>query len=129
MPARRRILGVAGISHQAPIPQAVEIAGFVYSSAIFGADPDTGELPSDPERQTQLIFQHVRTLLAQAGSGPEAIAKMTFEVSDNAHREHINREWLAMFPDADDRPARHTVRSDLRRGMHVLCEFTAVLSG
>jgi hypothetical protein len=31
-----------------------------------------------------------------------------------------------MFLDADDRPARHTVRTDLRRGMLVQIEFIAV---
>jgi len=125
--AKRRILEVAGIAHQAPIPQAVEIGGLVYSSAIFGQDPATGELPPDPARQTALVFAHMRALLEQAGAGPEAIAKMTIYVSDDAHREHVNREWLAMFPDAEDRPARHILRMDLRRGMLVQCEFVAVL--
>lgn len=124
---RRTILEVPGIAHQAPIPQAVEIGGLVFSSAIFGADPATGEIPPDADRQAELVFAHVRTLLAQAGGGPEAIAKMTFYVSDDAHRESINREWLAMFPAAGDRPARHIIRTELRRGMLVLCEFTAVL--
>jgi 2-iminobutanoate/2-iminopropanoate deaminase len=124
---KRRVLGVAGAEHHAPIPQAVEIGGLVYSSAIFGQDPATGELPADAARQTELVFEHVRALLEQAGAGPEAIAKMTIYVADDAYREHVNREWLRMFPDEDDRPARHTVRTDLRRGMLVQCEFVAVL--
>ena len=124
---KRRILEVAGIAHQAPIPQAVEIGGLVCSSAIFGADPETGALPLDAGRQTALIFQHVRTLLEQAGSGPEAIAKMTIYVRDDAFRDHVNREWLAMFPDPDDRPARHILRMDLRHEMLVQCEFIAVV--
>ena len=33
-----------------------------------------------------------------------------------------------MFPDEDDRPARHTVRADLRRGMLVQLEFIAVIA-
>jgi 2-iminobutanoate/2-iminopropanoate deaminase len=124
---KRRVLGVAGVEHRAPIPQAVELGGFVHSSAIFGQDPATGELPADPARQAELVFQHVRALLEQAGSGPEAIAKMTIYVSDDAYRDDVNREWLRMFPDEGDRPARHIVRTDLRRGMLVQCEFVAVL--
>jgi enamine deaminase RidA (YjgF/YER057c/UK114 family) len=124
---KRRVLGIAGAEHHAPIPQAVEIGGFVYSSAVFGQDPATGELPDDPARQAALVFQHVRTLLEQAGGGPHAIAKMTIYVNDDAYRDDVNREWLSMFPDEDDRPARHIVRTDLRRGMLVQCEFVAVL--
>jgi 2-iminobutanoate/2-iminopropanoate deaminase len=124
---KRRVLGVPGIEHQAPIPQAVEIGGLVFSSAIFGEDPETGELPPDPARQAELVFRHVRTLLEQAGSGPEAVAKMTIYVADDAYREAVNREWLKMFPDEHDRPARHTVRADLRRGMLVQCELVAVV--
>jgi 2-iminobutanoate/2-iminopropanoate deaminase len=123
---RRRVLGVPGIEHRNPIPQAVEIGGLVVSSAIFGEDPETGELPEDPARQTELAFRHMRTMLEQAGAGPEAVAKLTVYVQDDDHRAHVNREWLAMFPDADDRPARHTVRTDLRRGMLVQLEFIAV---
>jgi 2-iminobutanoate/2-iminopropanoate deaminase len=123
---KRRVLGVPGIEHQAPIPQAVEI-GLVFSSAIFGEDPETGELPPDPALQAELVFRHVRTLLEQAGSGPEAVAKMTIYVADDAYREAVNHEWLKMFPDEHDRPARHTVRADLRRGMLVQCELVAVV--
>jgi enamine deaminase RidA (YjgF/YER057c/UK114 family) len=124
----RRVLEVEGIGHQAPIPQAVQIGGFVFSSAVFGADPENGELPPEADRQAHLIFRHVRALLAQAACGPETIAKMTFHVDDDAHRAHINREWLEMFPDPADRPARHIIRTDqLRPSMHVLCEFVAVL--
>ena len=54
------------------------------------------------------------------------MAKLTVFLSDDANRAHVNTEWLKMFPDADDRPARHTVRTDLRRGMLVQLEFIAV---
>jgi 2-iminobutanoate/2-iminopropanoate deaminase len=123
---RRRVLGVPGIEHQNPIPQAVEIGGLVFSSAIFGEDPETGEIPADPARQAELAFGHMRTMLEQAGTGPESVAKLTVFLSDDANRAHVNTEWLKMFPDEDDRPARHTVRTDLRRGMLVQLEFIAV---
>jgi 2-iminobutanoate/2-iminopropanoate deaminase len=124
---RRRVLGVPGIEHQNPIPQAVEIGGLVFSSAIFGEDPETGEIPGDAARQAELAFAHMRTILDQAGAGPEHVAKLTVFLGDDADRTHVNTEWLKMFPDADDRPARHTVRTDLRRGMLVQLEFIAVV--
>ena len=55
------------------------------------------------------------------------MAKLTVFLSDDANRAHVNTEWLKMFPDPDDRPARHAVRTDLRRGMLVQLEFIAVV--
>jgi enamine deaminase RidA (YjgF/YER057c/UK114 family) len=124
---RRRVLGVPGIEHQNPIPQAVEIGGLVFTSAIFGEDPETGEIPADPARQVELAFAHLRTILEQAGTGPEAVGKLTVILADDAHRPLVNVEWLKMFPDEDDRPARHAVRADLRRGMVVQLEAIAVV--
>jgi 2-iminobutanoate/2-iminopropanoate deaminase len=54
------------------------------------------------------------------------VAKLNVFLSDDADRAHVNTEWLRMFPDPDDRPARHTVRADLRRGMLMQLEFVAV---
>ena len=124
---RRTVLEVEGVAHKAPIPMGVKIGGLVFSSGISGQDPATGEFPADPARQAELMFQHLRTLLAEAGTGPETVAKMTVYVADNAYREDVNREWLKMFPDEHDRPARHTFRWDLPAGMLVQCEIVAVL--
>jgi 2-iminobutanoate/2-iminopropanoate deaminase len=126
---RRTVLEVEGVEHTNPIPLGVEIGGLVFSSGIMGQDPATGEFPPEAARQAELMFQHVRSLLAAAGAGPEAIARMTIYVKDPAYREDVNREWLKMFPDDDDRPARHTLTWDLQRGMLVQCELIAVLDG
>jgi 2-iminobutanoate/2-iminopropanoate deaminase len=124
---RRTVLEVEGVSHRAPIPMGVEIGGLVFSSAIVGQDPATGELPPEPGRQAELVFDHARSLLAAAGAGPETVARMTVYVKDDAYREDVNREWLKMFPDEHDRPARHILRWDLQPGMLVQCELVAVL--
>jgi len=105
----------------------VRVGNLVVSSGIAGKDPQTGQLPPDPGRQVELMFQHVRTLMAAAGGSPADIARMTVYVKDIAYREQLNREWLRMFPDEDDRPSRHTLQWDLRGGMLVQCEILAVL--
>ena len=124
---KRRVIEVPGVSHDAPIPMGVRVGNLVVSSGIAGKDPQTGQLPPDPGRQVELMFQHVRTLMAAAGGSPADIARMTVYVKDIAYREQLNREWLRMFPDEDDRPSRHTLQWDLRGGMLVQCEILAVL--
>ena len=40
-------------------------------------------------------------------------------------RDAINAEWLALFPDPHDRPARHILVYELQHGMVVQLEVTA----
>ena len=48
---------------------------------------------------------------------------MNFYVPDLAVREAINGPWLEHFPDASDRPARHT---QLNAGdTDITCDFVA----
>ena len=124
---KRQTLEVPGVSHSAPIPMGVRMGNLVFSSGVMGTDPDSGSLPDDPARQAELIFQHMRALLEQAGGSLDDVAHVTVYVKDNAYREHINREWLKAFPDEHDRPARHTLLWNLSGGMLIQCELVAVL--
>jgi 2-iminobutanoate/2-iminopropanoate deaminase len=126
---RRQTLEVPGVTHSAPIPMGVRIGDLVFSSGVAGKDPADDSLPPDPARQAELMFENVRTLLAQAGATLDDVARFTVYVRDDAYREHVNREWVRAFPDEHDRPARHTLRFDLPRGMLVQCELIAVLNG
>jgi 2-iminobutanoate/2-iminopropanoate deaminase len=126
--AKRQVLEVPGVGHgNAPIPMGVKIGSMVFSSGVMGQDPETHSLPPDPARQTELMFQHVKTLVEAAGGTTANIAHMTIFLKDNANREHINREWLKMFPDEHDRPARHILLWELGGQMAVQCEIVAVL--
>jgi 2-iminobutanoate/2-iminopropanoate deaminase len=126
--SKRQVLEVPGVGHgNAPIPMGVKVGNMVFSSGVMGQDPETHKLPDDPARQTELMFQHVKTLVEAAGGSTSDIAHMTIFLKDNANREHINREWLKMFPDEHDRPARHILMYELAGAMAVQCEIVAVL--
>jgi len=126
---RRQVLEVPGVSHgNAPIPMGVRIGNMVFSSGIMGQDPQTHQVPAgDAAKQAELMFQHVKTLVEQAGGSTDNIAHMTVFLKDNSYREHVNKEWLKMFPDEHDRPARHTLLWNLPGEMLVQCEIVAVL--
>ena len=126
---RREVVEIPGVTHNAPIPMGVKMGGLLFSSGIPGRDPADNSLPPDPARQAELMFANVRTFLERAGAGLEDVAHLTVFVTDDAYREHLNREWLRAFPDAEDRPARHTLRFDLPGGMLLQCELIAVLDG
>ena len=99
----------------------------VFSSAVAGYDTDTQELPEDPATQAVNVFRNIRLAVEAAGGTIDDIAKITVFMRDMAVREHVNREWLKMYPDENDRPARHSVRADIPARFHVQLEFVAVL--
>ena len=54
---------------------------------------------------------------------------MTIWLADPRDRDALNREWLAMFPDAGSRPARHVVPASLDGGALIHADVLAVLPG
>jgi 2-iminobutanoate/2-iminopropanoate deaminase len=126
---RRRVIGGEGLPGHGdqPIPTAVRIDRFVFSSALSGQDPATHRVPEDPEAQVALAFDNLRRVIEAAGGGVGDIGKLTVYLKDMQHREIVNRHWTAMFPDPADRPVRHTVRAELRGATAIQLEFIAVL--
>ena len=126
---RRKSLHVSGIDHSAPIPMGARVGNIVFSSGIMGKDPETGKLPEDPESQARLAFQNMKAMVENSGGTTDDIGHITVFLKDRSVREHVNKPWLEMFPDPEDRPARHAIVLDLPAGMLVQLEIIAVLNG
>jgi 2-iminobutanoate/2-iminopropanoate deaminase len=127
MGKRQVIEGEGLVRHRNPIPTAVRIGQFVFSSAIGGQDPATGATPADPAEQVAQAFRNLRAVLDAAGATPADVAKLTVYLRDLAHREYVNQHWLAWFPDPHDRPVRHTLQVDLQPPTLVQLEFIAIV--
>lgn len=126
---RRTSIHVRGFSHANPVPAACRIGPFVFSGAITGRDPDTRHMPADLDTQCVNMFRHVREIIGAAGGNVGDIVKMTMWLRDFRDRGALNREWQALFPDPDDRPARHALIAQFDGGTLVQCDFVAVLDG
>lgn len=126
--AKRTTIEIPGVRHQNPIPMGARIGNIVYSSAIAGIDPTTGHPPADAETQAEVLFRNVRMFMAQAGGSPDDIVRVTVYVKEERYRDAINKEWLKMFPDERNRPARHTLTVPVRGEALFQVELVAVLS-
>ena len=124
MTASPRSLNVPGAGHNAPIPLGARVGPLICSSGISGKDPATGQLPTDAATQVRLAFANMDALLAAGGATLAHVAKLHITVHDNA----IHAEWLARFPDPQNRPARHIVQHDLQHGMALQIEVTAFVT-
>ncbi|RAS81438.1 RidA family protein [Priestia endophytica] len=125
--AKREVLHVKGSNHQNPIPTAVKIGNMVYTSAIIGSDPETGQMPESVEEEVVNLFHYMREIMELAGGTTDDIAHLSVSLTDREYKKVVNVEWLKMFPNEDDRPARHSTVQNLREGLRVQIEMTAVL--
>jgi 2-iminobutanoate/2-iminopropanoate deaminase len=123
----RESLDIPGAKHAAPIPMGARVGNMVFSSGIMGQDPATGELPKDPELQAEFAFINMEALMKAAGGSVGDIGHLTVFIKNDAMRPLVNKQWLKLFPDEHDRPARHAIVLDLPGGMLVQLELIAVL--
>jgi 2-iminobutanoate/2-iminopropanoate deaminase len=123
----RESFDLEGISHTVPIPFGTRVGDMLFSSGIMGVDQSTGSLAEGLSAQVRFAFANMERLLKQAGGDLGDVGHVRVLVSEEGNRAAVNEEWLRAFPDAQDRPARHTVVSALRGGMLVQLEIIAVL--
>jgi 2-iminobutanoate/2-iminopropanoate deaminase len=127
--ARRQSINGPAPRHENPIPNASRIGNIVMSSVIGGSNPGTRELPPALEQQVANVFAAIRGDVESAGGSVDDIIKITFWVKDPVkQRAALNTEWVKMFPDAEARPARHTLTLPAESRALVQADFTAVLS-
>ena len=124
---RRKSIYLSGFKHKNPIPNACVIDGLLMSGVILGTDPVTGEMPATIEAQCANLFSHARAIVEAAGGTPADIIKMTVWLRDLTQRQPVNDEWVKLFPDHDDRPARHALPLMAEGPSLVQCDVTAVL--
>lgn len=126
--ARRQTISIPGIpGHRNPIPHGARIDKIVYSSAIGGADAETGELPGDAATQARNTFRNVKLFVEAAGGDIDDIVRMTVYLRDPEMRDLVNDAWLAMFPNESNRPARHTLQIPLNERYHLHVDLVVVL--
>jgi 2-iminobutanoate/2-iminopropanoate deaminase len=73
------------------------------------------------------MFANLKRIVEAAGGTTGDVIKMTVWMNDRSRRDALNHEWLKMFPDAQARPARHTMQASLDGGKLIECDIVAVL--
>jgi enamine deaminase RidA (YjgF/YER057c/UK114 family) len=121
----RNAIYIPGFAHTNPVPAACRKGPLVVSGGISGQDPESGRLPKTLDEQCSNVFRHLRAVMDAAGSSVADIVKVTVWLADTSDREALNREWIAMFPDAADRPTRHVQRGELPAGVLIAADLLA----
>jgi len=124
--AKRTVVKVPGIGgHRNPIPTCVTIGDLILPSVISGHAPEGQESATDAEGQIAQAFVNMKNIVEAAGGSVDGIGKIVFYLKDFSHREIVNKHWLAMFPNEDDRPARHVLHGDLQANTWIQMDVIA----
>ncbi len=95
-------------AHSGPVPQAVEVDGWVFVSALFGADPKTGQLPDTAEAEAEQLFANLTAILRAAGGDLSDVVRVGISTTHlQRDRPALNDVWKRTF--GDHRPARSAV--------------------
>ena len=106
-----RVIETAGApSHTGPVPQAVEAGGWIYVSALFGADPATHAIPDDARDEAEQLFSNLAAILAAAGVDLTAVVRVGIVMRAlQRDRPVFNQVWAERF--GDHRPARSAIQA------------------
>ena len=107
--ARRKVIQYEGQSggHRNPIPTCVVLGDLILPSVIGGQGT------SDPRKAIGQAFTNMQRIIEGAGGSLDGIGKINVYLKNFEHREIVNEFWVKMFPDENDRPARHVMAADL----------------
>lgn len=95
-------------AHKGPVPQAVEVDGWVFVSALFGADPQTGLIPDTAESEAVQLFANLKAILRAAGGELSDVVRVgIFTTHLQRDRPALNEVWKRVFD--EHRPARSAV--------------------
>ena len=94
--------------HAGPVPQAVESDGWIFVSALFGTDPQTGRRPAGAGKEADQLFANLAAILAAAGASLSDVVRVGIFIRDlQRDRPAFNQAWVRHF--GDHRPARSAV--------------------
>jgi 2-iminobutanoate/2-iminopropanoate deaminase len=95
-------------THIGPVPQAVEAGGWIFVSALFGTDPESGALPADAYAEAEQLFANLAAILHAAGLALSDVVRAGIFMRDlQRDRPAFNEVWAKHF--GDHRPARPAV--------------------
>lgn len=124
--ARRRIVNIPGVAHTNPIPMAVRIGDYLFSSRVLPMDPASGVYPADIATQTDKLFGNVDAVLSEAGMAWQDIVQGRLFLADMSNLGMVERRWSSHFPDRAAQPVLHPIHYDVGPSLLVMLEILAV---
>ncbi len=121
---------IEGHGHHDPIPMGARAGDLFCSSGVSGVDTAGDDKLEPVEGAAGQAHHGLRNVgsLVRAGGGTMAdVGLITLLVQDYDDLPVIDAEWVQMFPDPEDRPARQVIKMGVQRRSRVQHHMIAVV--
>jgi 2-iminobutanoate/2-iminopropanoate deaminase len=126
-----RTISVFGNQDLDPIPVGTLVGDLLHVTRISGRDPQTGVLGDDIRVQLTNAYASMKLAVENAGGTLDNIAHVSMYWANwTEDREEMNPPWVAVFPNATDRPTyKFMPAPNLPQGERIAFECYAILGG
>lgn len=107
---RRTRIEVPGLAHRDPLPNAVRIGDYVFSSVIVPWDLATSQPVVGEDAQTDQCFGNMRAVMEAAGGSVDDVALQWVYLNDFAYQPYMVDVYLEAWPEGCYQAARKTFR-------------------
>jgi 2-iminobutanoate/2-iminopropanoate deaminase len=107
---KRQRVEVKGLTHRDPLPNAVRMADYVFTSVIVPWDLSTSEPVIGEDAQTDQCFDNMRILMEEAGGTVDDVVLQWVYLNDFAYQPYMVDVYLEAWPIGQYQAARKTFR-------------------
>jgi 2-iminobutanoate/2-iminopropanoate deaminase len=121
---------IPGVEHHDPIPMGARLGDLFCTSGVHGVDPTSDDalgVVDGAGPQAMWGLSHIKSMAEAGGGSADDIGHLTLLVQDYADLPAIDAEWVSMFPDPANRPARQIMQMGVARDTHVQFHMIAVV--
>jgi 2-iminobutanoate/2-iminopropanoate deaminase len=117
----RTCVEVKGLTHRDPLPNAVRLGDYVFSSVIVPWDLATSEPVVGEDAQTDQCFDNMRVLMEAAGGTIDDVVLQWVYLNDFAYQPYMVDVYLEAWPMGQYQAARKTFRYPMGGQIQIQC--------
>ncbi len=119
---RRRVcVEVKGLTHRDPLPNAVRIGDYIFTSVIVPWDLRTSEPVVGEDAQTDQCFDNMRIVMEEAGGTIDDVVLQWVYLNDFAYQPYMVDVYLECWPIGQYQAARKTFRYPMGAQIQIQC--------
>jgi len=118
---RRVCIEVKGLTHRDPLPNAVRMGDYVFSSVIVPWDLSTSEAVVGEDAQTDQCFDNMRIVMEEAGATIDDVVLQWVYLNDFAYQPYMVDVYLEAWPVGQYQAARKTFRYPMGAQIQIQC--------
>jgi enamine deaminase RidA (YjgF/YER057c/UK114 family) len=117
----RKCVEVRGLSHRDPLPNAVRMGEYIFTSVIVPWDLSTSEPVVGEDAQTDQCFDNMRIIMEEAGGSIDDVVLQWVYLNDFAYQPYMVDVYLEAWPSDQYQAARKTFRYPMGGQIQIQC--------